>query len=172
MQGVSREFLENLKKIGQYRWCFRSLILLMQQDGCKFVTLVRTLGASDGGMRQALDHLIILGWVMRNPGYGHPSRPEYILTTEGWARTKELDIFTRLIPNDYEPSKWSLQAIWLLRQGPMRHKDLLSGLETITPRALSETLKELEEAGILLRTVRDSRPPSVTYQLTSLIEAP
>ncbi len=31
-----------------------------------------------------------LGLVIRNPGYGHPLRPEYILTPEGHAAAGDL----------------------------------------------------------------------------------
>ena len=32
---------------------------------------------------RSLAHLIDIGLVIRNPGYGHPLRPEYLLTDNG-----------------------------------------------------------------------------------------
>ena len=45
--------------------------------------LLAATGASRTAFGQSLDHLIECGLVERNPGYGHPLRPEFRLTSAG-----------------------------------------------------------------------------------------
>lgn len=61
--------------------------------------------------------------------------------------------------------KWKLVLISILREGKMRFKEL-SREAGITPRILSKELKELEEHGLVDRTVCDTRPVTVEYSLT------
>ena len=42
--------------------------------------LQRRLDVTRDSLRRALDALIALGYVRRNEGYGHPLRPEYLIT--------------------------------------------------------------------------------------------
>ena len=65
------------------RWSVPILAELHRQRGSRFVTLTRTLGLSRESLRRTLAALIDGGLVGRNPGYGHPLRPEYVLTTLG-----------------------------------------------------------------------------------------
>ena len=65
------------------RWSVPILAELHRQRGSRFVTLARTLGMSRESLRRTLAALIESGLVGRNPGYGHPLRPEYVLTTRG-----------------------------------------------------------------------------------------
>src|ERR1700751_5135420 len=52
--------------------------------------------------------------------------------------------------------------------GAGRFNEFKQALETIPPRTLAARLVELEEAGILERTVIDARPPRVEYRLTEV----
>ena len=45
--------------------------------------LLTATGASRTAFAQSLRHLIELGLLERNPGYGHPLRPEFRLTASG-----------------------------------------------------------------------------------------
>ncbi|MCP6652244.1 hypothetical protein NL518_29540, partial [Klebsiella pneumoniae] len=63
------------------RWMLPVLAELQRSRGCKFVTLVHRTGASRKAINDTIAALIRLGLVMHNPGYGHPLRPEYLLTT-------------------------------------------------------------------------------------------
>ena len=51
--------------------------------GAKFVTLANRLGVGRETLRRTLDALVEAELVARNPGYGHPLRPEYVLTARG-----------------------------------------------------------------------------------------
>ena len=63
--------------------------------------------------------------------------------------------------------KWCIEIFVILHNlGPTGFEGLRRRLEPISPRVLSRKLKMLEEEGIVLRTLIDSRPPSVRYSLT------
>jgi len=63
--------------------------------------------------------------------------------------------------------KWKLQIIGSLLFGKSRRfTEIQRTIPKITPRMLSKELKELELNGILKRTVHDSTPVLVEYELT------
>lgn len=63
--------------------------------------------------------------------------------------------------------KWALLIINKLGvSGRLRFNDLMSELEGISPRTLSETLKELQEERLIDREAFSEIPPRVEYFLT------
>jgi DNA-binding HxlR family transcriptional regulator len=62
--------------------------------------------------------------------------------------------------------KWKLPIIGSLLYGKKRFKELEREIPKITPRMLSKELKDLEANGIVKRTVYDSIPVIVEYELT------
>ncbi len=64
--------------------------------------------------------------------------------------------------------KWKLPIIIALVQanGPVRFRELQRLLETITPKVLSKELKDLELNEFITRTVYDTTPVTVEYQVT------
>ncbi|HET6542185.1 MAG TPA: helix-turn-helix domain-containing protein [Chryseolinea sp.] len=62
--------------------------------------------------------------------------------------------------------KWRMPIIGSLLYGKKRFKELEREIPHITPRMLSKELKELELNGILKRTVFDTIPVTVEYELT------
>ena len=62
--------------------------------------------------------------------------------------------------------KWRLPIIGSLLYGKKRFKELEREIPHITPRMLSKELKELELNGVLKRTVFDTIPVTVEYELT------
>lgn len=54
----------------------------------------------------------------------------------------------------------------LTRAGPQRFADLKAAVPSVSDRLLSARLKELEDAGIVERTVEEGTPVRVTYGLT------
>src|ERR1700750_1341629 len=72
-----------LVELFPHRWAPPALALLDQRGGVRFVELQRKLGVTRESLRRALDALIELGYVRRNEGYGHPLRPEYLITDGG-----------------------------------------------------------------------------------------
>src|SRR5277367_2598349 len=66
--------------------------------------------------------------------------------------------------------KWAIYVVDRLGAGPRRFSELLRGIDGITARMLTVTLRGLERDGILTRTVRAAVPPRVDYALTPLGE--
>lgn len=62
--------------------------------------------------------------------------------------------------------KWTLYVTAFLGQGPARFSELLRGIEGISQRMLTVTLRALERDGVLTRTVYEVMPPHVEYALT------
>jgi DNA-binding HxlR family transcriptional regulator len=66
--------------------------------------------------------------------------------------------------------KWSIYVVDRLGGGQLRFSELLRGIDGITARMLTVTLRGLERDGILTRTVHAAVPPRVDYALTPLGE--
>ena len=64
--------------------------------------------------------------------------------------------------------KWAIYVVDRLGEGPHRFSELHRGIDGITARMLTVTLRGLERDGILSRTVHASVPPRVDYELTPL----
>lgn len=64
--------------------------------------------------------------------------------------------------------KWSVLVVATLRDGPQRFSELRRGIEGISQRMLTLTLRGLERDGLVTRTVTPSIPPRVDYELTRL----
>lgn len=64
--------------------------------------------------------------------------------------------------------KWSILVIVLLGKRPYRFNELQRGIETISQRMLTRTLRGLETDGLVHREVFPTNPPSVEYRLTPL----
>lgn len=64
--------------------------------------------------------------------------------------------------------KWSVQVVGMLGGGKKRFSELRHGIEGISQRMLTLTLKGLERDGLITRTVYPTIPPRVEYNLTKL----
>jgi len=64
--------------------------------------------------------------------------------------------------------KWTVLVIMLLRDRSRRFSELKRGVEGISQRMLTLTLRNLERDGLVTRTVTPSIPPRVDYELTEL----
>jgi DNA-binding HxlR family transcriptional regulator len=62
--------------------------------------------------------------------------------------------------------KWSLYVILNLADGTRRFTELKRGIDGISQRMLTVTLKGLERDGIVCRTMYPVMPPRVDYTLT------
>jgi DNA-binding HxlR family transcriptional regulator len=63
--------------------------------------------------------------------------------------------------------RWQLSIIYAAHTGALRFGEFAEVVEGISPRMLSERLRELEQAGLLERSVLPTSPPSVEYRLTA-----
>jgi len=62
--------------------------------------------------------------------------------------------------------KWKLEIMWLLNQRIYRFGELRKAIPGITQHMLTAQLRELEEDGLVSRTVFAEVPPRVEYEIT------
>jgi len=68
--------------------------------------------------------------------------------------------------------KWHPAIVYhLLDEQPLRFNELEGRLHTVSGKVLSESLEDLEEKGLVDRSVSERRPVEVTYELTAHGEA-
>jgi DNA-binding HxlR family transcriptional regulator len=161
--------LSSISTLSRHRWALPILAHLSATGGSRFVPLANQLGLSRDALRQTLDALIEVGFVMRNPGYGHPSRPEYVLTEDG---ERIAPVCARLLRElrrrgleEVVLKKWSMPILAALGT-ESRYGELRRALGA-TPRALTLALKELAARGLVERRVHADFPPYTTYRLTA-----
>ena len=63
-------------------------------------------------------------------------------------------------------SKWTILIVRDLFTGTKRFGELLRSLQSVSPKTLTERLRELEDEHIICRTVFPVIPPHVEYSLT------
>ncbi len=68
-------------------------------------------------------------------------------------------------------SKWKLLILRNLMARPWRFNELRRDLERISQKVLTDSLRALEEDGIITRTVYPEVPPRVEYALSPLGES-
>lgn len=64
--------------------------------------------------------------------------------------------------------KWTVLVLGLIRDEPQQFNALRRGVEGLTQKMLSQTLKALERDGLITRTVIPTTPVSVEYAITPL----
>jgi DNA-binding HxlR family transcriptional regulator len=62
--------------------------------------------------------------------------------------------------------RWQLSILYAALTGALRFNEFADAVAGISPRMLSERLRDLESAGLVQRTVIPSSPPTVEYRLT------
>jgi DNA-binding HxlR family transcriptional regulator len=62
--------------------------------------------------------------------------------------------------------RWQLSILYAALTGALRFSEFAAAVPGISPRMLSERLRDLEAAGLFERTVVASSPPKVEYRLT------
>ena len=159
-----------LAQLTSHRWLVPLLADLAAHKGARFVELVNRLQLARDRLTRTLDAAAAIGWVQRNPGHGHPLRPEYILTDAGHAAAlraatiAEAQAAIGLPPG--AATRWGLPLVAGIDAGHDRFNALARLLAPATPRALSLGLTALGQHGLVVREVVDGRPPSSLYGLT------
>jgi len=62
--------------------------------------------------------------------------------------------------------KWKMPILWRLHQREWRYNELHRDLKRVSHKMLTQQLRELEQAGLLTRTVHPVVPPHVDYAIT------
>jgi len=63
--------------------------------------------------------------------------------------------------------RWTLLILYASIEGAVRFNEFRASLGRVPPATLTVRLNELVEAGLLERSVLDTRPPAVEYRMTS-----
>lgn len=161
---------ERLAQLFHHRWAVPVLAELHRWSGCRFVVLHKRLGIGRESLRRTLASLAEQDLVVRNPGYGHPLRPEYVLTPQGEAVAPACAELVQALDalglSSIGLNKWSMPVVAALdATGSSRFAQLRESLPPVSPRALALALKALADAGLVERNVVDSFPPTAVYTL-------
>ncbi len=170
MEGEDTVSLLPLIELAHHRWNIPIIAELHRGSGAKFVTLANRLSAPRGSLSASINDLIEQGLVMRNPGHGHPMRPEYLLTPTGAAIGEQCSRLARLVErrneDDLAYRKWTLPLVAAIGARARRFNELRSLLGArATPRAITLGLKAIQSAGWAERSIIDAYPPAAGYAL-------
>jgi len=149
-------------------WSLQILALLKDGTPGRQAPLLAATNASRTSFAASLAHLVELGLLERNPGHGHPLRPEFRLTRVGKQAATVASRIIKAVPDEKEFAllrrSWTVPVLALTHQ-PLRFSDIKSDLRPITDRALSTSLHQLEEREWLRRDIDTShRAPFPTYR--------
>jgi DNA-binding HxlR family transcriptional regulator len=157
-----------LVKLTSRAWSLKILALLHAGTPGRQASLLSASGAGRTAFAQSLGHLVNLGLLERNPGHGHPLRPEYRLTDKGG----EVALIAHKINRSvYHPSQqvvlrrtWTIPVLAVSRQSRY-FSDIKNDLQSITDRALSQSLNQLQAQHWIERKIDSlSRPPRPLYK--------
>ncbi|WP_207455492.1 MULTISPECIES: helix-turn-helix domain-containing protein [Microbacteriaceae] len=62
--------------------------------------------------------------------------------------------------------RWTVLVIGALSDGPMRFSELAARIDGVSQKMLTQTLRALEEDGLVIRTVTAAVPVRVDYELS------
>lgn len=67
-------------------------------------------------------------------------------------------------------SRWTTPILWILHvaEQPLRFVELERAIGTITPKVLTQRLRQMERDGLVVRTYHPEVPPRVEYEITAL----
>ena len=64
--------------------------------------------------------------------------------------------------------RWTVLVLKTLEDGTLRFTEIRNRIEDVSQRMLAQTLRRLEQDGLVHRTVHPTIPPKVEYTLTDL----
>lgn len=162
--------IELLRALGANRWAVPVMALISREGGARFAVIARAYGLSSHSLTRCLEHLRGCGWVIPNPGHGHPLRPEYVLSDTGRPVgalcERILGERERLGLGAAELARWSLPVVAGLMPEWSRFGELQARLAPVTPRALSQTLQGMIGQDLVTRRLEDRFPPLALYGLS------
>ena len=159
-----------LVKITSRAWALSILALLHRGTPGRQAPLLAATGAGRTAFGQSLQHLVDLGLLERNPGHGHPLRPEFRLTAPGQVAAAMADRIDSTVRqpagHDLLRRAWTVPILTVSQQ-PRYFSQIKTDLGAITDRALSQSLQHLQTQHWVTRQIdTDHRPPRPLYQAT------
>lgn len=160
-------YIGSLVNITARAWALPILASLHAGVAGRQAPLLAATGAGRTAFAQSLAHLIALGLLERNPGHGHPLRPEFRLTLAGLpaaALAHKIQCLSEDGDRDLLRRSWTVPVLTSLH-APSHFNDIKRNLQTITDRALSQSLKVMEGRNWVCRGVdHAARPPRSIYR--------
>lgn len=164
--------IETIIKVTSRAWSLEILSLMFDGTAGRQAPLLAASGASRTAFTQSLLHLLALKMLERNPGHGHPLRPEYRLTPEGAevaAMANKIKILTSLPSQNAIIRRAWIIPVLAVSQKPRYFSEIKSDLSSVTDRALSQTLQQLQTNDWLKRDIDIAqRPPRPLYQASNI----
>ena len=159
--------IEILVKLTSKAWSLRALALLHEGVPGRQAPLIAASGASRTTFVNSLRHLEDLGLLERNPGHGHPLRPEFRLTDLGRVYAPVAQRIYAAVSDDEDAlllrKAWTVPLLAVVRR-PMQFSQIKREVAPITDRALSTTLRTLHARRWIERSVDTAkRPPRPLY---------
>ncbi len=158
--------IDQLVNVTARAWALPILASLHSGVPGRQASLLSATGASRTAFGQSMDHLLEIRLIERNPGHGHPLRPEFRLTQQG-KRAAAIAHKIRSITQDDDQAllrrTWTLPILATLHR-PRFFNEIGRDLGPITDRALSQSLKSMEAKNWVSRTISETaRPPRSLY---------
>ncbi len=153
-----------LVKLTARAWALDILAAIHLGTPGRQAPLLTATGAGRTAFAQSLGHLIELDLIERNPGHGHPLRPEFRLTAQGHvAAAMAARVLGRAKTGKaLLRRRWSLPV--LAQTGAaVPFSGLSSALAPVTDRALSQSIKLLSQENWLARDVDATQMPPRAY---------
>lgn len=139
--------IKSLVNITSRAWSLEILALLDAGTPGRQAALLSASGAGRTALSHSLHHLLNMQLLERNPGHGHPLRPEFRLTPKGQEAAVFATKIKRIVPDPDDRiilrRAWTV-PILVVSQLPVRFTDIKHQLDTITDRALSQSIKQLQ----------------------------
>ncbi len=160
-----------LVKLTSRAWSLKVLALMHEGVPGRQAPLLAASGASRTAFVHSLCHLEGLGLLERNPGHGHPLRPEFRLTPVGQTLAPIAHKIEATVGD--ETGAILLRKMWTVpllavANRPKVFSELKRELNPITDRALSKSLRELNNQNWIERSVNvELHPPRPYYQVVN-----
>lgn len=159
-------YIDAFVNITSRAWALPILSHMHEGVAGRQAPLLAATGANRTAFTQSMDHLIDISLVERNPGYGHPLRPEFRLTEMGKTAADVAHKIYRAVEykdQDIIRRSWTLPILVSLKK-PSYFNDIKRDLPSITDRALSQSLQKMEHRNWVVRRVSGvARPPRSIY---------
>lgn len=154
--------IETLVKVTSRAWSLHILALMHTGVPGRQAPLLAASGAGRTAFGASLAHLTDLKLMERNPGHGHPLRPEFRLTPKGVEIARIANTIAQAVPDfantDILRRSWTVPVLAVTAR-PRHFVEIKSALCTVTDRALSQSLHQLHERSWLRRDVDTSKRP-------------
>ena len=160
-------YINSFVNITTRAWSLPILAKLYGGVAGRQAPLLAATGAGRSAFGQSLAHLMELELLERNPGHGHPLRPEFCLTDTGRVAAElahQVYSQAEVADQDLLRKSWTLPVLTALHSTG-QFSAIRRGLPRITDRALSQSLKLLEDRRWVQRGIEEnSRPLRPVYR--------